>query len=156
MLVGVTIAVVYSFDTASNSEQDDQDARNSESVERNGEDEDRHTDTRPDEGLETDSDKNGQDVSELLDMDEFVLCLRDAGVVIYGSVTCPICTQLAQSFGGYDVIEPIYVECSQELGRCQSEMIGRGVPEIQIDGEFYRGSRDPVEIGRAVGCQLDV
>ncbi len=87
-------------------------------------------------------------------MKELVSCLDEAGVVIYGSVTCPFCEQLANSFGGYDVISSIYVECTEESERCDEEMIGRGVPEIQIKGEIYQGSRDPLDIGREVGCEL--
>ena len=105
----------------------------------------------PGTDLETGDDEGDSMASE---MEGFILCLKDAGVVIYGSVTCPYCTQLVEAFGGYEVVEPIYVECSQEGQRCQSEMIGRGVPEIQISGEMYRGSRNPQDIGRAVGCVI--
>lgn len=131
-----------------------------ERVGEDGEPEDRQTDPNQDE-LSDDSDVNGDaerrdsgDGSELSDIDSLVLCMKDAGVVIFGSVTCPYCVQLVEAFGGYDVIAPIYVECSQEGLRCQSEMIGRGVPEIQISGEMYRGSRNPQDIGRAVGCEI--
>ncbi len=83
-----------------------------------------------------------------------VECLEQAGVVIYGSVTCPFCTELANEFGGYDIIDPIYVECTEEPDRCDEEMIGRGVPEIQVEGEVYQGSREPAAIGQAVGCEM--
>ncbi len=84
---------------------------------------------------------------------DLIDCLAEAGVVIYGSVTCPFCTQLAESLGGYDAIDPIYVECPDDPERCEAEMYGRGVPEIQIEGEFYQGSRDPVDLAEAVGCE---
>ncbi len=93
--------------------------------------------------------------SETFSMEEFVLCLKEEGVIIYGSVTCPFCHQLAQMFGGYDVIDPIYVECSEDHERCMEEMQTNGVPEIQIKGELYQGGRSPEEIGRAVGCEFD-
>lgn len=92
--------------------------------------------------------------SDITDMDELVSCLKTAGVVIYGSVTCPFCKQLVDSFGGYDVVDAIYVECSVYPDRCTNELIGRGVPEIQIEGEMYQGSRKPEEIGSAVGCEF--
>lgn len=87
-------------------------------------------------------------------IEELVACLRDSGVTIYGSVTCPYCNQLAQSFGGYDVIDSIYVECSKEPDRCKDEMLGRGVPEIQINGEMYQGPRNPRDIGKAASCEM--
>ena len=87
-------------------------------------------------------------------METLVSCLEEEGVVIYGSVTCPFCTELANEFGGYEVIDSIYVECTEEPDRCDEEMIGRGVPEIQIEGEMYQGSREPAAIGQAVGCEL--
>ncbi len=94
----------------------------------------------------------GQENRSDSDYDELVACLAEAGVVIYGSVTCPFCTQLAESLGGYDMIDPIYVECPDDPERCEAEMYGRGVPEIQIEGELYQGSRDPADLAEAVGC----
>ncbi len=98
-----------------------------------------------------------EDQKELTDvsgMEELVQCMKEAGVVIYGAVTCPFCPRLADAFGGAVVVSPIYVECTQDGERCRSEMKGRGVPEIQVRGELYRGSREPAEMGRAVGCNL--
>ncbi len=96
-----------------------------------------------------------EDLTEVGSMEELVACMAEAGVVIYGSVTCPFCTQLADAFGGADVVKPIYVECTEDRERCMNEMIGRGVPEIQIRGEMYRGpSRQPADIGREAGCNL--
>ena len=86
------------------------------------------------------------------EMDEQISCLKDEGVVIYGAEWCPYCTELAESFGGYDVVDPIWVECTEEQQRCEEEMIDSGVPEIQIEGEKYEGQRNPEAIGEAAGC----
>ncbi len=85
---------------------------------------------------------------------ELVECLDDNDVLIYGAEWCPYCTELAESFGGYDVVDPIWVECTEEEQRCEQEMIDEGVPEIQIDGEMYHGVREPESIGEAVGCEI--
>ncbi len=85
---------------------------------------------------------------------DFIYCLKEAGVVIYGTPTCPYCSQLALSFGGYDIIEPIYVDCQKEYARCTDEMQTRGVPEIQIKGVLYQESREPEVIGREAGCVM--
>lgn len=99
------------------------------------------------------SQKNGEviDNSE----EELIECLADAGVVIYGSKTCPACLSLVNSFGGYEKIESIiYIECSKDQERCMSEMKGNYVPEIQIQGEIYTGSRNPNDIAKEVNCKI--
>ena len=84
----------------------------------------------------------------------FIECLANAGVVIYGSETCPACASLVNSLGGYEKIESIYVECSQEMERCSSEMQTNYVPEIQIQGKIYTGPRDPGSIAETVSCEI--
>jgi hypothetical protein len=81
-------------------------------------------------------------------------CLKEEGVVVYGSKTCPACAQLVSAFGGYDVIAPIYVECMEDGDRCSSEKQTGYVPEIQIKGELYKESRSPEVIASEVGCNI--
>lgn len=103
------------------------------------------------EGEESDVPEEDLTVSQLEDL---IVCLNDADVVIYGTPTCPYCTKLVDSLGGSNVVEPIYVNCFEEEARCREEMKGRGVPEIQIEGEMYQGSRDPQDIASVVGCEI--
>ncbi len=85
----------------------------------------------------------------------FIDCLAEAGVVIYGSEWCPACTALVESLGGYEKVDPIYVECTIEEERCAKEMKTEFVPEIQIKGEFFKSGVIPPEvIGNKVGCEL--
>ncbi|MFP4022587.1 MAG: glutaredoxin domain-containing protein [Candidatus Paceibacterota bacterium] len=122
----------------------------SEEIQDNGSEKDQEeNESMPDEENE-----ENKDELQTSDLKELVACLDDAGVVIYGSRTCPYCSQLVESFGGRDIVDSIYVECSDEPERCQEELIGKGVPEIQIDGEMYRESRDPKVIGEAANCQI--
>ncbi len=93
------------------------------------------------------------------EMRDFVDCLAENDFVIFGASWCPACGQLAESFGGYDIIEPIYVECTEEgtveeRERCENETKMAYVPEIQIAGEVYEGSRDLNVLGDQVGCEL--
>lgn len=81
-------------------------------------------------------------------------CLKEEGVVVYGSKTCPACAQLVTAFGGYDVIAPIYVECMEEGSRCSAEKQTGYVPEIQIKGELYTGSRSLEIIASEAGCSI--
>ncbi len=101
---------------------------------------------------EEDSDELGAiDNEETVDL---IDCLRKEGIVIYGSKTCPACAQLASSFGGYDVIEKIYVECTEDYDRCGEEKKTGYVPEIQIKGDLYEEGRSPAQLAAAVGCEI--
>ena len=92
------------------------------------------------------------------EMSSLIDCLAEEDLVIYGAEWCPACTQLAESLGGYDAIDPIYVECAEgteeEARRCQEETQTTYVPEIQIDGELYEGPNDPQSLANEVGCEL--
>lgn len=81
---------------------------------------------------------------------DYITCLQEAGVVIYGSDTCPACAGLVESLGGIDVVKPIYVECHKEMERCMEEMKSNYVPEIQINGELFEGDRSL--LGQEVNC----
>ncbi len=91
---------------------------------------------------------SGDSISQL------VQCLADAGVVVYGMYTCPACAQFADSFGGYEVIDPIYVECTEEWERCNQEMKTTYVPEIQIKDSLFEGQRTPQGLAEATGCKI--
>jgi len=86
--------------------------------------------------------------------DQFVQCLVDRGMVVYASKTCPACNQFAQELGGYNKVESLFVECSENQERCANEMKTRFVPEIQINGEVYQGPRDIESLSRITGCEL--
>lgn len=86
--------------------------------------------------------------------EDFIQCLADAGMVVYGSRTCPACTQFAESFGGYDKIAPFYVECTVDSERCAEEMQTNYVPEIQINGVVYEGGRSHEVLAQVTGCKL--
>ncbi|MFP4116716.1 MAG: hypothetical protein ACLFTY_01730 [Candidatus Aenigmatarchaeota archaeon] len=86
---------------------------------------------------------------------DFIDCLDEGGVTIYGTHTCSACTQLAESLGGFDLIGQIFVECSQEQQRCSNEMKRTAVPEIHINGQHYNtGVVSPGEIADEVNCEL--
>lgn len=93
---------------------------------------------------------------ERVAMNEFVQCLADEDFVVYGSETCPACFRFAQQFGGYEVIDPIYVECSEEQENCRENMQTDFVPEIQIAGNLYEGPNGIEELAGISGCKLDV
>lgn len=80
-----------------------------------------------------------------------VQCLSEADVVVYGTETCPACTQFAMQFGGYDVIDPIYVECADNPEECEANMQTEFVPEVQIDG-IVTEDRSKAGLAAQTGC----
>ncbi|MFW6283432.1 MAG: hypothetical protein ACOC1P_05265 [Minisyncoccales bacterium] len=90
---------------------------------------------------------------EIEKLSEFNDCLSDNEVVIYGQETCPHCSELVESLGGYEAVENVYVECTENTQKCSEEMIGSGVPEIQIEGEMHEGSRSIEALADATGCK---
>ncbi len=85
---------------------------------------------------------------------EFIECLDDAGVVIYGSKYCPACNDLIDDFGGYDMISPIYVECEEDMERCKNEMKGEFVPEIQVKNKLYKDIENIQGLSEKTECSL--
>ena len=88
------------------------------------------------------------------EMERFISCLAERGMVIYGTNTCPACASLVKAFGGYDVVAPIYVECNEEQEKCFQEMKSDYVPEIQINGIPYMGISSIEGFERETGCKL--
>ncbi len=97
--------------------------------------------------------EEAEEVSDY-EKEDLIGCLAERGVVIYGSKTCPACAHLAESFGGYEAVEKIYVECTQERERCNKEKVTGFVPEIQIKEKLYEGQRDPASLARETGCEF--
>ena len=116
----------------------------------------------PEENGEATPPENGGEVTPPEDFvvtEETIQCFKDAGVLIYGSQTCPYCTQLVEDFGGIDLIKPIYFDCSglgdeEDSIMCSEGMQTGYVPEIQINGEVYQGSRSPQSLAERVGCEI--
>ena len=107
------------------------------------------------------SEETGEEAGRETDeeMAQFIDCLAENELVIYGAEWCPACGQLVDSLGGYETVDPIYVECTdegteQERQRCEEETQTTYVPEIQIAGNLYEGARDPVTLGAEVGCEI--
>ncbi len=83
---------------------------------------------------------------------EFIQCLANENVIIYGSYTCPACRQLVENLGGYEAINSIYIECNEEWERCSQEMQTNYVPEIQIEEVLYTGPRTIEALAEKTNC----
>lgn len=86
---------------------------------------------------------------------DFVQCLAEEEVVVYGTETCPACTSFAEQFGGYEEIDPIYVECREDPENCSLNMQTEFVPEIQISGVLFEEASTPENLGEVTGCKLE-
>ncbi len=99
--------------------------------------------------------KGDSDISSNADnylSEDLFLCLADSGVVLYGSKYCSSCNELINSFGGYEMVRPIYVECDDNVEKCLEELKTEYVPEIQINGLLYEGENNIKEVAKKVGC----
>ncbi len=110
---------------------------------------------------EIETEEDNQDIKGIEGVQEkedtevsFIECLANEGVVIYGSKTCPACARLSGEYEGYDNMELIYVECTEDYERCNDEMLVGYVPAIQINGEIYDGWGSPENLAKETGCTL--
>jgi len=91
---------------------------------------------------------------DLVKLKEFNDCISENGIVIYGMEWCPACSQLVEMLGGYGVVDSVYVECTEEQQRCAEETQTGYVPEVQLNGEIYEGSRNFQGFSEATGCPV--
>ncbi len=87
-------------------------------------------------------------------MNDFVDCLVEEGVIVYASRTCSACGHFANEFGGYEKVENLFVECTEERQRCSNEKKTGYVPEIQIEGELYDGNRSLYFLSEKTNCLM--
>ncbi len=83
----------------------------------------------------------------------FIECLDEAGVVIYGTPTCPYCIELVSKYDDFNGFETIYTDCSDPEDPCKEAQVSR-VPKVHIDGEVFNDSGDPETLAKETGCPL--
>jgi hypothetical protein len=105
---------------------------------------------------EESNDVLGNDEPEFTEVpsDEFIQCLVDSGMVVYASKTCPACSALANSFGGYDAVENLFVFCNDDSEACTENMQTTYVPEIQHNGVVFEGARTMDAFASLTDCEL--
>jgi len=95
--------------------------------------------------------KQGYTLYPCSNMDSFVQCLNESRFKIYGANWCPYCQELISMFGGYDIVNPIYVECTEYNEVCNQENISM-YPTIKINGHVYHGERSIQAFSQETGC----
>lgn len=88
---------------------------------------------------------------ELAEIADFMVCLAESNVKVYGANWCGYTKQLVDNLGGFEIIKPIYVECTEEDELCASEGI-TGYPTIKINGEQVNIARTLEGFAEATGC----
>ncbi len=96
------------------------------------------------------------EASELSDIDPqelagFIDCLAKADFIVYGADWCGWTTQLMQMLGGLEIMESIYVECTEKSELCQEKNIA-GYPTILINDKQYQRERTLKGFSEATGC----
>jgi len=86
-------------------------------------------------------------------LQQFINCLNDSGFKIYGAKWCGYCQKLVAMLGGYEMVEPIYVECTEQAAICNQEGVS-AYPTIKINGERYQGERSYQAFSQATGCPV--
>ncbi|MFH1661522.1 MAG: protein disulfide isomerase family protein [Candidatus Falkowbacteria bacterium] len=82
----------------------------------------------------------------------FVECLEKKNFKIYGANWCGWTKKLTiDTFGGFDIVAPIYIECTEEEALCAEEGVS-GYPTIKLNGEKYEGGRTLKDIADKTGC----
>lgn len=101
------------------------------------------------EGDFSSSDLTDEQKEEIL---AFSTCLAESGVKIYGADWCGPTNQLVNNLGGFDLISPIYVECTKQEELCAQEQIS-GYPTIKINGERINPQRNFEGFEKVTGCK---
>ena len=85
----------------------------------------------------------------------FLECLKDSGVVIYGTGACPTCTQLKNDLLAIgEDIDLVYVDCDENSQRCAEETKENNVPEIQIKGNVFPNNSIEA-LSQETGCKIN-
>jgi hypothetical protein len=94
--------------------------------------------------------------------DEFAKCLMDSGVILYGSVTCPVCAQERELFGAsFRFIDEI--ECSPFEDNSQAELcLEKGIEktptwileENGVEVQRLEGYQKLETLSELSGCSL--
>lgn len=84
---------------------------------------------------------------------EVIDCYAEKDVKVYGANWCGYTNAFVETLGGYEVIDSIYVECTEETDLCSEEEI-KGYPTTKISGESYSGARTFEGLSQETGCPV--
>ena len=86
---------------------------------------------------------------------DFLGCLRDKGVTIYGTSACPACIQLRENLLAIgNNVDLVYINCDENSQKCAMEMKSNEVPEIQINGVVFPNNSIEA-LSQETGCKIN-
>ncbi|MFA5484752.1 MAG: hypothetical protein WC260_00660 [Candidatus Pacearchaeota archaeon] len=85
----------------------------------------------------------------------FVNCLSSKGLKIYGLSNQEYTIYLAGIFGGFEIIEPIYIDCSENRITCLNENI-MYYPSVKVKNNFVGVEASLDDFSRITGCDLEI
>lgn len=84
---------------------------------------------------------------------KFIDCLKNSDFKIYGANWCGWTVRLVTMLGGFEMVRPIYIECTEQQEECEKAGI-TGYPTIFIKGKRYQGERTFKAFSDATGCPI--
>jgi hypothetical protein len=78
-------------------------------------------------------------------------CLAEKGIKIYGANWCGYTKALVENLGGFELVNSVYVECTEDEELCAEKNIA-GYPTILLDGEKISPARNFEGLSEATGC----
>lgn len=81
----------------------------------------------------------------------FSECLAEKGIVVYGANWCGYTKNLVENLGGFELVSPFYVECTQEEELC-SQMKITGYPTVMLNGAQANPDRTFEGFAKVTGC----
>lgn len=117
--------------------------------------EDENSENTEQEQLQDDSSESNseQGVIPSEEMDKFIACLAQSDFVIYGASWCGWTGKIVNMLGGFESVNPVYIECEEETEICAEKNI-TGYPTILIAEKQYQGARTFADISSATGCPV--
>jgi hypothetical protein len=86
--------------------------------------------------------------------DEFIQCMADQGVQLYGSLASNVTIQQIQLLGGPAMLEKIYISCDNEMAQHCIDSGIQTVPTWIIGDQPIQGVLLPEQLIQATGCEL--
>ncbi len=89
------------------------------------------------------------------ELNDFVNCLKEKGMVIYGADWCPYTVQLIDLLGGKEAVGSMYIDCEEQQELCQEKGI-MGYPTILINDNKYKKERTLSDFAEITGCEISL
>lgn len=91
-----------------------------------------------------------EEIQEIVSFNE---CVAESGIEVYGANWCGYTKNLVENLGGFTLVEPFYVECTEETELCNEKQI-TGYPTVMLNGEKINPERTFQGFAQVSGCTV--